>query len=100
VDVEVVRADAPLLPEELQARDPGLLRSVPSAPDPLELVGDNECDNAVAALLLRCVQIRTDVIELAVIPPRAIRRGQAQNRDPAVADEPAGLGAEPITDPA
>ena len=99
-NVEVVRADAPLVPEEIKRRDPRLLRSVPGAPDPLELLGDDHRDNPEAALALSCLQVRTDVIELAVIPAGAIRRAQPKHRDLAIAREPAGLGPEAITDPA
>ena len=98
-DVEVVRADPPLLPEEIQARDPRLLRSVPGAPDPLELLGHDHRDHPEAALTLRRLEVRADVIELAIIPPRAVRRCQPEHRDLAIAREPPGLGSEPITDP-
>lgn len=39
------------------------------------------------------------MIELAVIPPRAIRRAQPKHRDVVLPSEPTGLRPEPISDP-
>lgn len=98
-DVEVVRPDAALLPAEVQARDSRLARPVPRAPHPLELFGHDERHDPEAALAFGSLQIRPHVIELAVIPARAIRPFEPQHRDLVGPDEPARIGPERVTDP-
>jgi hypothetical protein len=98
-DVEVIGADTTLLAEEVKARDPRLAGAVAGREHPLELLAGNDRDHPKAAVSLSPLQMRADVIELAVIPPRPIRLLQRQDRDPVLLSELLDVPAETVPDP-
>lgn len=93
--VEVVDADAALLLEE---REPAAPR-VPAAEHPLELLGGDDGHHAEAAVVLRRVQVRADVVELAVIPTGPVGLLQPQDRDVVVLREASDVATEAVADP-
>ncbi len=97
-DVEVVGTDPALLLHELEADRPRLVGSVPGPEDPLELLSGHDGHHAMAALPLRSLQVGPDMIQLAVIPPGAVRLLQSQHRDPVLSGEGLDLLAEAVAD--
>jgi hypothetical protein len=97
-DVEVVDADAALLAEELKAHRLRLGGAVAGADDPLELLAGDDRHDPEAPLALCGLQIGPHVVELAVIPTRAIRLFQVQDRDPLVVGEALDVAAEAVAD--
>ena len=96
--VEVVDPDAPFglgVVEPDPAAGSGALGGVEH---PLELLGDDDRHNPEPAFTRSGVEIRTNVIELAVIPPAAIRLLQRQQRDPVRHGERLHLATEPVAD--
>lgn len=75
VDVEVVGPDPALFFYEVKAHDAWLGRAVLGAVDPLELLGVHDGDDVAASLGFGFVQVGTDVVELAVLPARAVGPG-------------------------
>jgi hypothetical protein len=97
-DEEVVDPDATLLAEELEADDLSRRRPVAGREHPLKLLAGNDRDHPVAASALRGLQVRAHVIELAIIPPRAIGLLELKDQDPALNRERLDLAAKPVSD--
>jgi hypothetical protein len=96
-DVEVVGADTalglgPLEPHRVAV---GLLRR---AEHPLELLRNHDRHHPVAAGRLRPVQVGTDVVELAIVPPGTVRLVEVQDRDPLHLRVRVDVAAKPIPD--
>lgn len=86
-DVEVVDPDPALLAEVLEADDLPRAGAVAGGEHPLKLLAGDDRDHPEAPLAPGCLQKRTDMIELAIIPPRPIRLLQLQDRDPTLGRE-------------
>ncbi len=93
-DVEVVDADPALLLEEGEPGPPG----VPAAEDPLELLGGHDGHQPEATVVLCRLQVRPDVVELAVIPAGPVRLLQPQHGDVPVLGQAANITTEPVGD--
>src|SRR5439155_1592690 len=97
-DVEVVDPDAPLLAKEVKADGLRVHGPVAARQDPLELLAGDNRDNAEAALAFGALQVRADVIELAVVPARPIGLFELKDRNSAVGRERPDLATEPVAD--
>jgi hypothetical protein len=97
-DIEVVDPDAPPLAEELKAHDARCLGAVARAEDPLELLAGHDRHDPEPALTLRRLQVRADVVELAVIPARPVGRLQPQDRDLVSVGEPPDVAPKAVAD--
>ena len=98
VHVEVVRVNPPLLLDEVIAGHPGLRRAVTRPGHPLILLGNHDGGDPEAALPRGVVQVRADVVKLAVIPAGTVRFLQVQHRDAAGSGEVVHLAPEPVAD--
>ena len=97
-DVEVVDPDPPRRLGELERHHPVGLGPVSAAEHPLELLSRHDGDHPEPASGLGCLDVGTDVIDLAVIPPGPVRALQPQDRDPVVRRERLHRPHEPVAD--
>jgi hypothetical protein len=97
--IEVVDADPALL---LGPREVDPARGGPSAlggaVDPLELLGGHDGHDAVATVALGPLQVRPDMVQLAVVPARPVRLLQLQDRDAAAGSKALHLLPETVPD--
>lgn len=98
-DVEVVGAHAAILLEELEVRpSTRLLLAVSAREHPLKLLAGDDRHNPEASLPLGALQVRAHVVELAVIPTRAVRLLELKDRNPVLLSEPIDLATEAVAD--
>lgn len=95
--VEVVDAHAALLLVEAELHVAVIRRPAP-AEDPLELLAGDDRHHPEAPIVLRRLQQRAHMVELAVTPAGAVRLLQPQHGDVVLVGEATDVSMEPVAD--
>ncbi len=98
VHVEVVRPHPPLLAHELEIGTPGVRGAVLRAEHPGELLCGDDGHDTDTPFTLGSIEVRAHVVEFSVVPARAVRLVQSQQRDRVVLGEGLDLTAEAVAD--